>query len=397
MRHVRPTLLTLIAMLLVAATGAAGQQERPAIAHGPYLQQLTESSVMIVWVTSDQSVSWVEYGDASNLGSFPTYGSVVRTARPSRHGLIDADTTLHQVLIEGLEPGQEYRYRAFSKQVVELKPYEVTFGASVVSEVYSFTTLDRAKESFSFAVLSDIHEDAERLDAKLRAISWDAVDLMFYTGDSIHYYEDDAQIFDGFLDVSVDNFAGETPLVLVRGNHETRGKYARALYDFFPTTSGEYYYSFNHGPVHFVVLDSGEDKEDAHPVYAGLVDFDEYRRQQAEWLAADLGSAAAQEATFVVALFHIPPYGTRDAHGTLHVREMWNEIFNEAGVDLVLNGHTHRFARHDPEEGEHAYPIVITGQANTTRVDVTAGELLVTVTDEDGAVVDSFSIAAKRR
>ncbi len=402
MRHIRQTLLTLIAVLLVATSGAvgqeaAGQKEPLAIIHGPYLQQLTESSVMIVWLTSEESVSWIEYGDASNLRSFPTYGSVVRTARASRHGLIDADTRLHRILIEGLEPGQEYRYRAFSKQVAELKPYEVTFGESVVSDIYSFTTLDRAKESFSFTVLSDIHEDAERLDAKLRAISWDTVDLMFYTGDSIHYYDDDAQIFDGFLDVSVDNFASETPLIQVRGNHETRGKYARALYDFFPTTSGEYYYSFDHGPVHFIVLDSGADKEDAHPVYAGLVDFDEYRREQAEWLAADLGGAAAQEATFVVALFHIPPYGTRDAHGTLHVREMWNEIFNEAGVDLVLNGHTHRFARHDPEEGEHAYPIVITGQANTTRVDVSAGEMVVTVTDEDGAVVDSFSIAAKRR
>ncbi len=59
---------------------------------------------------------------------------------------------------------------------------------------------------------------------------------MFYTGDSIHYY-DDAQIFDGFLDASIDNFARETPLVLVRGNHETQGKYARAFYDLFPTTS----------------------------------------------------------------------------------------------------------------------------------------------------------------
>jgi predicted phosphodiesterase len=397
MRHFRKTSLTLIAMLLVATTLAASPQEGLAIAHGPYLQQLTESSLMIVWLTSEASVSWVEYGDASNLRSFPTYGSVVRTARASTHGLIDADTKLHRILIEGLEPGQEYRYRAFSKQVVDLKPYEVTFGESVVSEVYSFTTLDRAKESFSFTVLSDIHEDAERLDAKLQAISWDAVDLMFYTGDSIHYYEDDSQIFDGFLDISVDNFASETPLIQVRGNHETRGKYARALYDFFPTASGKYYFSFNHGPVHFVVLDSGEDKKDTHPVYAGLVDFDEYRRQQAEWLAEDLRTEAAQQAAFVVALFHIPPYGTRDAHGTLHVRQMWNEILNEAGVDLVLNGHTHRFARHDPEEGEHAYPIVITGQSNTTRVDVSPGALLVTVSDEDGAVVDSFSIAAKRR
>ena len=396
MREYRPTLLIMLALLLPATAGIATQEPGLTIVHGPYLQALTESSVMIVWMTNEDSVSWVEYGDGSNLNSFPTYGSVVRTARASRHGLVDAGTTLHRILIEGLEPGQEYRYRAFSKQIADFKPYEVTFGDSVVSDVFNFTTLDPAKESFSFAVISDIHEDAERLDAKLKALSWEAVDLMFYDGDSIHYYEDDAQIFDGFLDVSVDNFASETPLVHVRGNHETRGRYARDFYDYFPTRSGEYYFSFNHGPVHFIVLDSGEDKEDSHPVYAGLVDFDEYRRKQAEWLGEDARSEAFQQAEFVVAIFHIPPYGARDAHGTLHVREMWNELFNEAGVDLVLNGHTHRFARHDPQEGEHAYPIVITGQSNTTRVDVSPGELLITVTDEDGTVVDSFSVTAKR-
>ena len=277
---------------------------------------------------------------------------------------------------KGWSPGRAYRYRAFSKQIVDFKPYEVTFGDGVVSDVFNFTTLDPAKDSFSFAVISDIHEDAERLAAKLKALSWETLDLMFYDGDSIDYYEDDAQIFDGFLDVSVDSFASERPLIHVRGNHETRGRYARDFYDYFPTSSGEYYFSFNHGPVHFIVLDSGEDKEDSHPVYAGLVDFDGYRRQQAEWLAEDARSEAFRRAAFVVAIFHIPPYGARDAHGTLHVREMWNELFNEAGVDLVLNGHTHRFARHDPQEGEHAYPIVITGQSNTTRVEVSEQELI---------------------
>ncbi|MGD8330295.1 MAG: metallophosphoesterase family protein [Acidobacteriota bacterium] len=401
MRTVRfhPVAVLVAALLFVATatTGTATPQEGLAIVHGPYLQQLTESSVMIVWLTNEPAVSWVEYGDGSNLRSFPTYGSVVRTARPSHHGLIDADATLHRVLLEELEPGQQVRYRVFSKQVVALQPYEVTFGDSVVSDVYSFTTLDPAKEAFSFVAVSDIHEDAARLDAKLQAIDWDAVDLVFYNGDSIDYYDDDAQIFDGFLDVSVEDFASETPLIEVRGNHETRGKYARRFYDLFPTTSGEFYFSFDHGPVHFVVLDSGEDKEDDHPVYAGLVDFDAYRQEQAAWLAEDLAGAAAQRATFVVALFHIPPYGSGDAHGTLHVREMWNEILNEAGVDLVINGHTHRFARLDPQDGEHDYPIVITGRESTARVDVSAQELRVIVTDEEGAVVDSFSVAARSR
>ena len=51
---------------------------------------------------------------------------------------------------------------------------------------------------------------------------------------------------------------------------------------------GRYYYSFSRGPVSFVVLDSGEDKPDDAPVYAGLADFDAYRSKQAEWLKGEV-------------------------------------------------------------------------------------------------------------
>jgi len=374
-----------------------GADQGLSISHGPYLQQSTETSVTIIWFTNQKSVSWVEYGKADNLSSFPTYGSVVKTARNSQQGLIDANTRFHKITISGLEPGGEYRYRVFSKEILEFRPYEVTFGSTVASDVLSFSTLDPGKEAFSFVALTDIHGDAERLDAKLDAISWEDVDMVFYTGDSVDYFEDAVGIFDGFLDTSVAHFAGRVPLMFVRGNHETRGSFARDLADYFPTTTGKYYFSFDHGPVHFIVLDTGEDKEDSAPVYAGLVDFDAFRREQAEWLAAEMKTEAFQRAAFRVAIFHIPPYGTRDAHGTLHVREMWNELLNEAGVDLVLNGHTHRFARLDPTEGEHLYPIVIAGKEHTTRVDVSGAELRVTITDEDGQVVDSFVLAAKGR
>jgi predicted phosphodiesterase len=368
-----------------------------AITHGPYLQQLTETSVTIIWKTSENCVSWIEYGKADNLNSFPTYGSVVKTARSSHQGLIDANEKIHEITISDLEPGCEYRYRVFSKEILEFRPYEVTYGGTIASDVLRFSTLDSSKDAFSFLAITDIHGDAERLDAKLDAVSWEGIDLVFYTGDSVDYFEDASGIFDGFLDTSVEHFASRVPLMFVRGNHETRGSFARHLYEYFPTTSGEYYFSFDHGPVHFIVLDTGEDKEDSHPVYAGLVDFDAYRREQAEWLKTEIRTEAFQQAAFRVAILHIPPYGSRDAHGTLHVRQMWNELLNEGGVDLALSGHTHRFAHLDPTPGEHQYPILISGREHTVRVDASGAELLVTVTDEEGGIVDTFSVKRRQR
>ncbi|MFC1639319.1 metallophosphoesterase [Gemmatimonadota bacterium] len=393
----RSQVFATLGMLLLPMVGAKAQTEELQITHGPYLQQVTDSSAMVVWLTNVEATSWVEYGTGSNLRSFPTYGSVAETARNSRHGLVDAYTTLHRILITDLEPGHEYRYRIFSKLVQGFRPYEVTYGGTIASEVYQFNTLDSDKESFSFTMLSDIHGDTTRLDSMLGQVFWDEVDMMFYNGDVIDYYEDESQIVDGFLDVSVDHFASEIPLILIRGNHETRGRYARRWIEHFPTVSGRFYYSFDHGPVHFLVLDSGEDKEDAHPVYWGLADFDRYRAEQAEWLLGEVNSEAFTNAEFRVVLFHIPTFGARDAHGTLHVREMWNDILNDANVDLVLNGHTHRFLHREPTEGENRYPMVVSGTNTLTRVDVSSDSLSITVTSTEGDVVESFSIAGRGR
>jgi 3',5'-cyclic AMP phosphodiesterase CpdA len=186
------------------------------------------------------------------------------------------------------------------------------------------------------------------------------------------------------------------PLILVRGNHETRGKNARRLIDYFPTQNDRFYYSFNQGAVHFIMLDSGEDKEDSHPVYAGLAEFDRYRHEQAKWLGRDIETAASRTARFRVALFHIPPFGSR-GHGATHVRETWNQLLNDAGVDLVLNGHTHRFSHFAPEPGKNMYPILIKGKDMLTRVDVSEDRLKVMVTRLGGGIVDTLTIMAQHR
>lgn len=385
-----------LALTLMGSETNAFEDDPFSITHGPYLQQLTEASVMIVWFTSRESVSRVEYGTGDNYRTFPQWGSLLHIATANEHGLVDAYTTAHKVLISGLQPGKTYKYRVVSKEFLQFKPYEVIYGDSIVSPIYQFETLDPNKSSFSFIQLSDIHEHAARLDTMLQAVDWENIDLVFYTGDAIDYFEEESQIFDGFLDMSVQHYATEKPLVYIRGNHETRGRYARRLMDFFPTESQRYYYSFNQGPVHFIVMDSGEDKEDEHPVYADLVDFDPYREAQAEWLKQDVQSEAFKRATFRVALFHIPPYGERHRHGEDHLTDLWAPVFNEAGIDLMLCGHRHRFSRHDPETGKNTYPLVITGINNVTRVDVTPEKLQVIVSHKNGDVVDTFTVPEKR-
>ncbi len=76
------------------------------------------------------------------------------------------------------------------------------------------------------------------------------------------------QLFERWLDPMSAALDRRTPLVFARGNHEMRGPFARALFDSAPLSTGEYYDAFDHGPIPFVVLDSGEDNDDDTSVYA---------------------------------------------------------------------------------------------------------------------------------
>lgn len=52
---------------------------------------------------------------------------------------------------------------------------------------------------------------------------------------------------------------------MTRGNHENRGAYAQHWLDYFPTPTGETYYTFRRGPAFFIVLDGCEDKPTTIP------------------------------------------------------------------------------------------------------------------------------------
>ena len=164
------------------------------------------------------------------------------------------------------------------------------------------------------------------------------------------------------------------------------------LMDYFPASGGKFYFSYDHGPVHFIVLDSGEDKPDLHPVYAGIVDFDRYRDEQAKWLKNDVQSPAFQNALYKIVLFHIPPFLNSDWHGPQDVTERWGPILNESDIDLVISGHTHEYAFKKPARDKNAFPIVILDQEMLLTVDVSTKQLTLKITEANGEVVAPFTI-----
>ncbi|MEN6426132.1 MAG: FN3 domain-containing metallophosphoesterase family protein [Phycisphaerales bacterium] len=386
--QVLPAVVIVACFLLGLPCAFAQDAERLDIIHGPYLQAVTESSATVVWFTNKNCVSRVEYAPADA----PSDSNEVKTAVASHHGLVDANVMVHRVSLTGLKPGVEYRYRVVSREIVKFDPYEITFGDAIMEGPYRVQTWDPQKEGFSFCVVNDIHENAGRLDCLLNQVPLDTIDMVFLNGDMIDHWSRENQPFDGFLDLCVRRFARETPLVYVRGNHETRGARARDLIDSFPTPGGRYYYAFRHGPVSFLVLDTGEDKPDSNKEYSGLVDFDAYRAEQTQWLGRIVQDEWFRTARYRVVLMHMPPSTDARAYGASQVHTLWSPILNEARIDLVLCGHTHRLARIAPNEWGNHYPILINAPDMVVQVGVSASRLEVTVKKADGQIVDTTAV-----
>ncbi len=144
--------------------------------------------------------------------------------------------------------------RVVSTGIAEFRPYKVTFGETV-SRQGQFTTLDPRKERFSFCVLNDRHDRAAELRQALKLIDWGGVDLVVGLGDMMNDPMTQEQIFRNFINPCAELFADRIPLIMVRGNHETRGTLARSLMDYFLPPPA-ILLRLDHGGVHFVVLDA---------------------------------------------------------------------------------------------------------------------------------------------
>ena len=105
-------LISASVLLYLFGTGIAEDRKHESlrIIHGPYLQQPSEASMVVTWMTNKPCVSHVEYGRED----------MTHTVSSSRHGLIDANTEIHTVTITGLQAGKRYPYRVVSREIVRL-------------------------------------------------------------------------------------------------------------------------------------------------------------------------------------------------------------------------------------------------------------------------------------
>lgn len=133
------------------------------------------------------------------------------------------------------------------------------------------------------------------------------------------------------------------PIMVVEGNHEIEKQVENQTFVAyssrfaFPSkesgSSSTFYYSFNAGGIHFIML-------------GGYIAYNKSAHQY-KWLKKDLAKVDRKVTPWLVATWHPPWYSTYKAHyrEAECMRTAMEDLLYQYGVDIIFNGHIHAYER----------------------------------------------------
>jgi len=226
----------------------------------------------------------------------------------------------HTVQLKDLEPGTRYHYRVGNRLSGWSKPY-------------SFETLKRNTDHFSFVWFGDTH---------CSPIFGDMLQKVHQRHSDVHFYQIAGDLvstglnrddWDKLFSYSGEVFA-QKPLLSIPGNHDNQDGLGAWMYQemFSYPKNGpegitpEMTYSYEYGNALFLMIDATQ------PIEA-----------QTAWIEEKLANS---KATWKFAMFHFPPYNFEEPYP--EIIEAWGPLFDKYHVDMVMSGHMHYYLRTKP-------------------------------------------------
>jgi hypothetical protein len=228
---------------------------------------------------------------------------------------------MNSIRLEGLQPAMMYVYRVGDGEHF--------------SEWFQFRTASISDEPFTFVYFGDAQNAIRSLWSRvIREANQHAprAAFMLHAGDLINTDNSDAEWGEWFGAGGWLN--GMIPTVATPGNHEyddddRLSRHWRTQFAFpmnGPSGLEETVYSFDYQGARIISLNSNE-----------RID------EQRSWLKAVLSEPVRPKWTIVT--FHHPIFSASKDRDNPELRAAWQPIFDEYGVDLVLQGHDHAYAR----------------------------------------------------
>ncbi len=397
--HSNRTLLQVL-FLLSASLGMHAQTWMTA---GPYLQELTNDAVTVVFEHGIPTVSWIEVREKGSTEAQSFYQVIDGQIQIQRQILGENAVTPVQsfaIRAQGLKPNTQYEYRVRGRKITDMNAEGVSLSKtstdSYSSRWMEFHTQDPYKEDHHIFITSDLHNRPDTLAAFLRQLDYSTIDHFLYNGDMTDYVQTGSKAQDpytGYINTSVNLFAKNKAFEMVRGNHDTRGNMSRHFKDYFPRSNGKIYSASRWGDLEVIMIDCGEDKVDTHPEYYGMAAFYKYREDMAEWLKQLVQSEEFLTAKYRIVVCHFPVLRdnarNNEFDGQPHLSSLILPLLMQCDIDLFVAGHYHHPCTIDGVnyKGQgNKFEEYIIGAKSAMRIDIENGEIKIKVVDCHGYV-----------
>ena len=191
------------------------------------------------------------------------------------------------------------------------------------------TASDASGNQFSFTVLGDSRSNPD--EWKIISEATLDTDFTLFMGDIVNDGKD-APDWQDWFDYG-EKFISREVVYHCVGNHDdddSPSEFDNFL-GLYTQPGNELYYSFTYGNASFICLNSEEP--------------DSY--EQYEWLQSTL--EANKDKVWNIVFFHKPYYTSPSHSGEMDAYfHTWWEAFDNYGVDMIFNGHTHNYQRTKP-------------------------------------------------
>ena len=411
--------------------------EEPLIASAPMLQNYAETSVGIAFAVSDMANGYVIVGERPDL-------SDGRKVMSGGYRLTEITQHVVQVRITGLRPATTYYYRIGADRIAYKGGYDMKILSNEEApEIYHFTTAGAVARPH-FCVINDTHANWAAFGLAVEKMDSLNPSCIVWNGDACNVEETVGAQTRIFLKPQIERegYATGIPYLFCPGNHDLRGMANRHLERVWMYRQPEEHsprdwdlgrnFAVRLGDIALIGLDTGEDKMDTNPLFAGLFNSSGYRRAQTDWLRDALQQEGIRTAPYLVAFCHIPLFDDNPRHNPGDIAPadkdpqystdfamwqrtcatLWAPLLEDAGCQLVITAHQHRYRYDAPSDGrtwaqivgggpEHAtdtsdespgeFPTVIEGKAE-------GGKLVVTIHNlRTHTVQDTFTFRPRKK
>jgi len=329
------SLIIISIFILILTLSAIAQEFEPYEPRQVVLtwQNNPQTTMTITWRTDQEGEKSIAYFSADENLTIDDY----KYQEAETFTFEETAAWIHSVELTGLNPGETYWV------VLETNEHE--------SDKFSFRTAPAESEDLVFVAGSDaqhLRTQMHVIRKVLKKAAQEDPDFFIYTGDFVNAELSDLEwdlFFDVWDELMITDEGRRIPLVPAIGNHEVvagyggRKELAVFYFNRFKLPEPEKYHVLQFGPdLTIISLDSN---------HTSTID-----GEQLSWLENTLEQH--QDSECILVHYHDGAWWGKDRmHAKM--RAKWIPLFEEYGVDLVHNGHTHTYIKTVPVSGLKAF------------------------------------------